>query len=142
MEKYLKDAIFKQVEEEPFAKIMGIKLVKLEEGYSLVEMVYHPEKMDNMFKKAHGGAIFSLIDEAFETVGQTGGFITVALNVNITYVSSPEAGVTLKAEAQELSKTRKTGSYSIIVTDENDKIIATCQALSYITNKPLPFIAF
>jgi len=140
MDNNVKEAIFKAVEQEPFAQVLKIKLVALEKGYSAVEMVYNPYQMDNIYSKAHGGAIFALIDEAFETVAQTDGTIAVALNVNITYVSTPDPGVTLRAEAREISLTKKTAGYNIQVTDHNDQLIATCQALAYRTGKAIPFL--
>ena len=81
MEQNVKDAIYNAVENEPFAKVMKIRLVELELGFSAVEMVYDPGKMNNIYERAHGGALFALIDEAFETAGQTDGTIAVALNV-------------------------------------------------------------
>jgi len=96
--------------------------------------------MNNIYARAHGGAIFALIDEAFETAGQTEGTIAVALNVNVTYVSSPEPGLQLQAEARRVSRTRKTASYDIKVTDQNGQIISLCQALAFRTGKPIPFL--
>jgi acyl-CoA thioesterase len=96
--------------------------------------------MDNIYQRAHGGAIFALIDEAFETAGQTDGTIAVALNVNVTYISSPEAGKRLRATARRISHTKKTASYEIKVTDLDGKMIAVCQALAYRTGKPIPFL--
>ena len=42
--------------------------------------------------------LFGLIDEAFETAGQTEGTVAVALNVSVTYVSSPKPGKRLRAD--------------------------------------------
>ncbi len=141
MNQAVKEAIFKAVNREPFAKTMGMRLVCLEKDYSCVEMDHRPELMDNIYKRAHGGAIFSLIDEAFETVSQAHGTIAVALNINVTYVCSPEPGNRLRAEAREISRTRRTASYDIKVTDTRDhKLIASCQALAYRTGKPIPFL--
>jgi acyl-CoA thioesterase len=84
--------------------------------------------------------LFALIDEAFETASQTDGTIAVALNVNVTYVSSPEPGVRLRSVAQKVSQTKKTASYDIRVTDGKDNLIATCSALAYRTGKPIPFL--
>jgi len=103
-------------------------------------MIYEPEKMDNMYARAHGGALYSLIDEAFEAAGQTDGTIVVALNVNVTYVSSPEAGQRLQAEARRMSQTRQTASYDIKVTNPAGQVIALCQALAFRTGKPIPFL--
>ena len=140
MDSKIKTAICQAVTKEPYARALGIELVALDEGYSKVTMIYRPESMDNIYQRAHGGAIFGLIDEAFETAGQTEGTIAVALNVNVTYVSSPENGVTLTAEARRVSHTRKTAGYDIRVTDDQNRLIATCQALAYQTGKPIPFL--
>jgi acyl-CoA thioesterase len=140
MDQAVKEAIFRAVRKEPFAQALKMELVALNEGYSAVEMAYDPAAMDNIYARAHGGAIFALIDEAFETACQTHGTIAVALNVNVTYVTSPEAGARLHAEAQEVSKTNKTAAYDIKVTDQDGQIIATCQALAFRTGKPIPFL--
>jgi acyl-CoA thioesterase len=140
MDQKVKNAIYDAVEKEPFANAMKIKLAELELGYSAVEMIFEPVHMNNIYDRAHGGALFALIDEAFETAGQTDGTIAVALNVNVTYVSSPEPGVKLRAEARQNSQTKKTASYDIKVSDQNGNLIATCSALAYRTGKPIPFL--
>ena len=140
MDERLRNAIMAGVSREPLARTLGMSLVELEEGFSAVEMEYQPETMDNLFGRAHGGAIFALIDEAFETVCQTVGSVTVALNVNVTYVASPEERGVLRAEAREVSGTKRTASYDIKVTDKKGRLIATCQALGFRTGKPLHFL--
>lgn len=140
MDPAVREALFRAVEKEPFAREFDIRLVELEEGFSVVEMTYSSEMMNNIYARAHGGAIFGLIDEAFETACQTHGTIAVALNVNVTYVSSPEAGTRLRATAKEISRTKRTANYDIKVTDMNDRLVATCQALAFRTGKPIPFL--
>ncbi|MCJ7772350.1 MAG: PaaI family thioesterase [Desulfobacterales bacterium] len=140
MEEKVKKAIFHAVENEPFAKALNMKLITLELGQSTVEMIFDQKSMSNIYDRAHGGAIFALIDEAFETASQTHGTIAVALNVNIQYITSPEPGKLLRATAKEKSGTRKTASYEIKVADEDGQLIAMCQALAYRTGKPVPFI--
>ena len=78
MEARVKEAIFRAVAEEPYAKNLKLELISLEDGHSVVEMTYNPEFADNIYGRAHGGAIYSLIDEAFQAAGQTGGTIAVA----------------------------------------------------------------
>lgn len=140
MDPNVKAAICRAVEAEPFAQNMNMRIVTLERGHSIVEMPYVPDQMDNIYQRAHGGALFALIDEAFETAGQSDGTIAVALNVNVTYIASPEPGTRLRAEAREVAATRKTATYDIRVTDEENGLIATCQALAYRTGKPIPFL--
>ena len=137
MDSKVKEAIFRAVEAEPFAQQLQIRLMDLDDGYSVVEMIYRPEMMDNIYQRAHGGAVFALIDEAFETACQTDGTIAVALNVNVTYISSPEPGIKLVSKAREISRTKRTANYDIKVKDEKDRLIASCQALAFRTGKPI-----
>jgi acyl-CoA thioesterase len=140
MDQKVKEAIVSAVKNEPFALALNMELVELEKGHSVVQMIYEPEKMNNIYARAHGGALYALIDEAFETAGQTDGTVAVALNVNVTYVSSPKRGLRLRAEANRVSQTKKTASYDIKVTDRNGNLIALCQALAFDTGKPIPFL--
>ena len=140
MDSKVKAAIFQAVQTEPFAQQLKMKLMELDDGYSRVEMIYRPDEMNNIYQRAHGGAVFALIDEAFETACQTDGTIAVALNVNVTYIASPDSGLQLISIAKEISRTKRTANYEIKVTDENGKLIASCQALAFRTGKPIPFL--
>ena len=66
MEPAVKKAISQAVKKEPFAGILNIELTLLETGHSIVEMDYRPEVMDNIYARAHGGAVYGLIDEALK----------------------------------------------------------------------------
>jgi acyl-CoA thioesterase len=98
------------------------------------------EDMENMFGMAHGGALFALIDESFEVASNSHGTMTVALNMNITYIATPAKRSSLTAEAKEFNRTKKTASYDIRVTDSQNNLIAVCQALVYRKDKKLPFL--
>lgn len=139
MDENLKIAIFEAVASEPFAQKMGMRLKDLKLGYSRVEMDYHPESMNNIYGRAHGGAIYSLIDEAFETSCQTHGTVAVALNVNVSYTASPEPGASLIAESRETSRSKKIAHYDITVTDETGRLIAIAKTIAFRTGKPIPF---
>jgi len=133
------EKLIEQSRREPYARLLAMEVKEIRRGYSLVEMRFTPE-MENIFGMAHGGAIYSLLDEAFQTAANSHGTLAVALNMSVIYVNSPEPGVLLRAEAREVCVTRKTATYTIRVTDENDKVIATCQALAYRKGAPLPFL--
>jgi len=133
------EAIRKRVAKEPYAKKMGLKLVEVGEGYALVEMKF-TEDMENVFGMAHGGAIFSLIDEAFEVASNSHGTVSVALSMSVTYVSSPKKGEVLLAEGKEVSRSNRVATYSIQVKTNGGDLIAICQALVYRKRDPLPFL--
>jgi len=139
MDEKVKKAISKKIEEEPLAQKFGIKLLELDEGYSKVEMRFTPD-MENFLGTAHGGALFALIDEAFETASNSHGTVAVALNMNITYISSPTRECRLIAEAREFSRTQRTAVYDIKLFDDRNNLIASCEALVYRKGLPLPFL--
>ncbi len=138
MDSKKREIYFNAVEKEPFARLLDIRLKEVGEGYALCEMEYR-EAMDNMYGSAHGGAIFGLIDEAFEISSNSHENIAVALNMNITYMRPPKKNTTLMAESKETHRTKKTASYYITVKHD-DTLVAVCQALVYIKNEPIPFL--
>jgi acyl-CoA thioesterase len=139
MNEETRSAILAQFEDEPFGKKMGIRLLEVDDGYARVEMYFTPD-MENMFGMAHGGAIFSLMDAAFEVASNSHGTMAVALSMNINYLASPVAGAKLIAEAKEINKTRRTAAYDIRATDDREKLLATCQSLVYRLDRPVPFL--
>lgn len=134
----MKQAFMEKVSEEPFARFLDIRLVDVDEGYALCEMIYKDE-MDNIHGTAHGGAVFSLIDEAFEISSNSHGTTAVALNMNITYMKPAKKNSMLHAESKEMNRGRKTATYQIRVTDD-EGLVALCQALVYRKKDTLPFL--
>ncbi len=124
-------------EKEPFARLLGLEAVEIGDGRAVIRMHSRPE-MGNIFGAIHGGALFSLMDEAFQLACNSHGILAVALNVSISYVAAPHNGTTLEARADELYKTNRTASYSCQIFEiETGKLIATAQALAYRTGKKI-----
>jgi acyl-CoA thioesterase len=139
MDEEVRASIFGRVAKEGYATKLGMKLTGLTAGYATVEMV--PQENDiNIFGMVHGGAIFSLMDEAFQVSCNSHGTVAVALCVNVVYHHPPEAGCKLWAESREIHRSQKTATYEIRVKDENDLLIASCQALAYRKKDKLPFL--
>jgi len=138
-DKKVMDAIWQRVANEPFARKMGLRLLKIEPGYALVEMDLRDD-MANIFDMTHGGAIFSLIDEAFEISCNSHGTVAVALSMTVTYNNPPTKAGVLRAESKEIYRSRKTATYDIKVTENENILIASCQALAYRKQEKLPFL--
>jgi acyl-CoA thioesterase len=134
------ERIRRQVEKEPYAAKMGLRLLDLAPGRAVVEMAPRDD-VGNILGMTHGGAIFSLIDEAFQVSCNAHGTVAVALSMTLTYHEPPRADATLRAESREIHKGRRTGTYLIRVTDDRGALIATCQALAYRKQQPLPFLS-
>ena len=56
---------------------------------------------------------------------------TVALSMDVHFLSSPAPGAHLFGEAQELRRGRRTGLYRLIVTDEAGDLIAELHGMAY-----------
>jgi acyl-CoA thioesterase len=138
MEAWKRDAFMRKVAEEPFSKLLNIKLVDVREGYALCEMLYS-DSLDNIHGIAHGGAVFSLIDEAFEISSNSHGTVALALNMNMTYIKPAKKNSLLRAESKEVSKGRRTATYQITVED-SEGLVATCQALVYRKDNEIEFL--
>jgi acyl-CoA thioesterase len=138
MEDWKRDAFMRKVAEEPFSRLLDIKLVDVREGYALCEMLYS-DSLDNIHGIAHGGAVFSLIDEAFEISSNSHGTVALALNMNMTYIKPAQKQSMLRAESKEVSRGRRTATYQITVED-SEGLVATCQALVYRKDNEVEFL--
>jgi len=128
---------------EPFPGLLGIEVEEVKPGYARVSMQFKPE-MQNIFGMLHGGAVFSLLDEAFQLACNARGEVAVAQQVNTYFLAAASPGAHLVAEAKELNATRKTALYEVCVyeaddTGQPDRKLATAQAMAYRKGGALPF---
>jgi len=84
-----------------------------------------------------GGAIFTLADYAFAAASNSHGTVAVAINANITFMKALSAG-RLVAEAREVSKNFKLGTYTVEVKDEQGDLVALFQGMVYRKQDPIP----
>ena len=139
MDQEIRSSMIKSVKAEGYAVKLGLKLVELSDGYAIVEMVPLNDDV-NIFGMVHGGAIFSLMDEAFQISCNSHGRVAVALNVIFVFHNPAKTGCKLRAESTEIYLSNKTATYEIKVMDDNDILIASCQALAYRKRDKLPFL--
>ncbi len=132
-------AAFKnQVSAQGISRHFGLELEDLAPGKARVGMTCRPE-MANILGMVHGTALFALIDEAFQAACNAHGTVAVALNMNLTFHAAPQMGERLTAQTRELHCGRRTVTYFIEVTDSKEGLVASCQALAYRKDQPLPF---
>ena len=118
-----------KVKSDRFAAYIGIKLIEARPGFAAAELELQ-EKHLNGVNIAHGGVLFTLADFAFAVASNSGGFATVAINVNISYYQSPR-GKLLKAEASEIITRKRICGYNVDVFDEDGSLIARFTGLGY-----------
>lgn len=130
------DNLRKLLDQDQFAKQAGVRLVSVSPGCAVAEMTLAPNHW-NGIGNAQGGAIFTLADLAFAAASNSHGTVAVAVNVSITFMKAAKEG-TLRAEARELSKNYKLGSYTVEVTDQAGDLIAVFQGLAYRKQDRIP----
>ena len=133
--------LWARAQKEKFPRLLDIEVLEIRPGYAKTAMVFKPE-MTNIFGMLHGGAVFALLDEAFQMACNAHGEVAVALQLNIYYLAPAQPGARLVAEVSETNATRKTALYEAQVFQEGDgKRIAGGTAMAYRKGQPLPFTA-
>ena len=116
--------------QDPYADLLGMELLEVRPGYSLMSMVVR-EDMVNFHGIPHGGAIFSLADSAFAAASNSHGQTSVALNIEISYVRMVVPGTKLIAEATEEYLGQRTALYHITVSTDEGDLVASCHGVVY-----------
>ena len=117
---------FKQ---DRFAAHTEIELLEAADGHAKARMVLQPHHWNGM-GTVHGGALFTLADFTFAAACNSHGVVSVAIDANITFMKAVSGGV-LSANAKELARNSKLGSYSVEILNENGDLIAQFQGLAY-----------
>jgi acyl-CoA thioesterase len=112
-----------------FAARNDIELISVAPGQARAKMTLHPHHL-NGYGTVQGGAIFTLADFAFAAASNSHGTVALAINVSISFIKAAKTG-TLWAEARELSKNFKLGTYTVEVKDDAGDLIAVFQGMVY-----------
>ncbi len=121
---------------DKFAEHSGVELLSLEPGCARAKLVLEPHHW-NALSTAQGGAIFTLADFAFAAASNSHGTVAVAVNVNISFMKAAVTG-TLWAEAREITRNFKLGTYTVEVKDDQGDLVALFQGMAYLKKDPLP----
>lgn len=121
---------------DQFAARNDIELTEVAPGCAKAKMTLHPHHLNGV-GTVHGGAIFTLADFAFAAASNSHGTVAVAINVSISFLKAAKTGA-LWAEAKEVSKNFKLGSYTVEVKDDAGDLVAVFQGMVYRKKDPLP----
>jgi len=129
----MNNSITGNVKDDRFAKYVGIELVEVREGYAVAELIVRDDHLNGV-NSVQGGAIFTLADYAFAAASNSYGFVTVGINVNISYFKAP-SGKKIRAVAKEVSTQNRICGYDVDLLDEDGTIFARFNGLGYIKRK-------
>jgi len=120
----------RRMEDVTFVKALGIRTRSISEDGEVRLTMDASDKL-NAVGGVHGGAIFTLADQAFAVASNLGPEVQVALSANISYLR-PGKGL-LEAVARKTSETRRTSLYEVKVYDGGE-LIAVFQGTGYKLN--------
>jgi acyl-CoA thioesterase len=109
---------------------LGIKIVAIKPGVASMQMVVQ-KTMLNGHQTCHGGYIFTLADSAFAFACNSYNIQAVAAGCSIEYLSPAYEHDVLTAQAQEQSRTGRTGIYDVAVMNQDGKKIALFRGKSH-----------
>ena len=130
------DKLQRYFKNDRFAERANIELLSVSPGHARAKMMLHPHHL-NGYGTAQGGAIFTLADLAFAAASNSHGTVAVAINVSITFMKAGQSG-TLWAEAREISRNFKLGSYMVEVKDDAGDLVAVFQGMVYRKSDQIP----
>ena len=108
---------------------LGMQIAQIAPGEAVLTMNVTADML-NGHGICHGGFIFTLADSAFAFACNSYNKLTVAQQNQITFVAPGQANDTLTATATEVSRTGRSGTYDVTVTDSNNQTIALMRGLS------------
>lgn len=124
------------MEADLFSRWLGIEVLSVGDGTSEICMLVRPE-MVNGFGIAHGGILFSLADSAFAFACNSDGYVTVALDVSVSFPKAVRVLDKLKATAKRIHKTNRTGLYLVEVLNERKELVGLFKGTCYRTEKQI-----
>ncbi len=126
----LKSIFDKVNQEDTFSQRIGVKLIELLPGSARTTLPITDETI-NIYQMAHGGAIFSVADQACEAAGNSYGEPAVALQQNIHFLAAGKSGDRLEATAKVIHRSNRIGLIEFEVKNQEGSLIAIGQQVIY-----------
>jgi acyl-CoA thioesterase len=114
--------VAQMMDNDHFSKWLGIKVLEIRKGFCELEMVVRREML-NGFGIAHGGIAFSLADSALAFASNSHNIKSLVLDASVSFTAPVREGDLLKASAEEINTTRRTGVYLIQITSQGKNLV-------------------
>lgn len=124
-------AVFRKVNaDDTFAHLIGMELVEVAPGFARSRLPVTDQKV-NLYQMAHGGAIFSVSDQACEAAGNSFGDPAVALQHTIHFLAPGRSGDVLEATARVTHRSNRIGLIEFEVRNHEGSLLAMGQQTIY-----------
>jgi acyl-CoA thioesterase len=120
------------------SKALGMRITAVGPGRATIEMTIREDMLNGM-DIGHGGLVTTLADSAFAFACNAYDEMTVASGFSVDLLAMARLGDVLRADAQEISKSGRTGVYDVTVTNQRGERVAVFRGRSY-TMKGRPVV--
>jgi acyl-CoA thioesterase len=99
-------------------EFLGLTIERIEPGFARLTLTVS-ERMLNMYRTCHGGALFAFGDAALGYASNSHGVMAVATGADVNFLAPPRLGDRLAVECREKNRTRRTALYDIEIRNED-----------------------
>jgi acyl-CoA thioesterase len=111
---------------------LGMQVEDVKPGWARLRMTVRPD-MVNGHGMCHGGIVFALADSAFAVACNTYNAVTVAAAASIDFLAPARVNDELTAQARELWRSKRSGIYEIVISNQLGESIALFRGRSHAT---------
>jgi acyl-CoA thioesterase len=129
-----KQIVHKMFDNDAFSKWLGIELIEIGEGISVLRMKVRKEML-NGFDVLHGGITYSLADSSLAFASNSYGRKSMSIETSISHTLPCKEGDVLTTKTVERSLTNRIGVYDISVTNQDNKVVALFKGTVYRSDK-------
>lgn len=116
------------------SRSLGMRMDGVSPGAATLRMTVRPD-MVNGHGTCHGGIVFSLADSAFAVACNTYNAVTVGAAASIDFLAPAHTNDELTAQARELWRSKRSGIYEIVVSNQRGEPVALFRGRSHCTGE-------
>ncbi len=128
------EIVHRMYDNDAFSKWLGIELVEVGEGISVLKMQVRKEML-NGFDVLHGGITYSLADSSLAFASNSYGRKCMSVETSISHTLTCKVGDVLTTRTVERSLSNRIGIYDISVINQDNKVVALFKGTVYRSDK-------
>jgi acyl-CoA thioesterase len=114
------------------SRSLGMRMEGVKPGSARLRMTVRAD-MVNGHGMCHGGIVFALADSAFAIACNTYNAVTVAAAASIDFLAPARVNDELTAQARELWRSKRSGIYEIVVSNQRGEPVALFRGRSHVS---------
>ena len=121
--------------QNPYIKLLGIRIIKVDDGQAELSMPVVADKHTNLYHVAHGGALASLADTAMGIACAATGKQVVTLEMNMNFIKSAVPQSEIRGMGRIIHNGKSTMIAEGEIIDSHNTLIAKMRGTFFVTGK-------